>query len=85
MDFFGMGPLELLLILLVALIIFGPGRLTEIAKQLGKAVRVFKQTTFDLTAQVTKEFEETKKDLKESVNIEELAKLSGESKTTKEK
>ena len=85
MDFFGIGPLEILLILLVALIIFGPGRMTEIGKQLGKAVRAFRQATFDLTSQVTKEYEETKKELKKSVEIEQPAKEPGESKPTAEK
>ena len=34
---------ELLLILLVCLLLFGAGRLPEIAKQLGKAIQEFKK------------------------------------------
>ena len=37
-----LGPLELFLILLIVLVIFGAGRLPEIAKGLGKAMRGFK-------------------------------------------
>ena len=57
MDFFGMGMWEVLLVLVVALIIWGPGRIAEIGKTLGKMVRALKKATFDLTAQVTKEIE----------------------------
>ncbi|MFC1926377.1 twin-arginine translocase TatA/TatE family subunit [Chloroflexota bacterium] len=85
MDFFGIGPLEILLVLLVALVIFGPGRMTEVGKQLGKAVRMFKKATFDVTAQVTKEFEEAKKDLQKSVTIDESVTPPSESKNATEK
>jgi len=57
MDFFGIGMGEVLLILVVALIIWGPGRIVEIGRTLGKIVRTLKKASFDLTAQVTKELE----------------------------
>ena len=57
MDFFGIGPMEILLILLIALIIFGPGKLPEIGRTIGRATRTLKKATFDLTTQVTKELE----------------------------
>ena len=60
MDFFGIGPMEILLILVIALIILGPGRLPEIGRTLGKTMRTLKKATFDLTNQVTKEIEEQK-------------------------
>ena len=58
MDFFGVGPLEVLLILAIALIVLGPRRLPEIGRTLGRAVRVLRKASFDLTAQVNKELEE---------------------------
>ncbi len=61
MDFFGMGMGEILLILVVALIIWGPGRIAEIGRTLGKIVHALKKATFDLTAQITKEMEEQEK------------------------
>ena len=57
MDFFGIGMGEVLVILVVALIIWGPGRVVEVGRTLGKIVRVLKKASFDLTAQVTKELE----------------------------
>jgi sec-independent protein translocase protein TatA len=37
------GPLELALIFLILLIIFGPKRLVEIARNLGAAIREFRE------------------------------------------
>ena len=49
MSFFGMGGMEIMVIMIVALIIFGPGKLPEIGAQVGKAVRDFRRTTNELT------------------------------------
>lgn len=38
----GIGASELILILIIALILFGPGKLPEIGKALGRGVRDFK-------------------------------------------
>ena len=57
MGFLDMGPLEILLILIVALIIWGPGKIPEIARTLGKTARAFKKATFDITTAVTKEID----------------------------
>lgn len=42
----GMG--ELLVILVIALLLFGAGRLPEVARSLGKAVREFKKGLKDI-------------------------------------
>ncbi len=62
MDFFGIGMAEILLVLVVALIIWGPGRMAEIGKTLGKIVHNLKKVTSDLTTQVTREIEEQKEE-----------------------
>ena len=62
MEFFGMGPLEILLALIVGLIAFGPGKLPRMARNLGKGITAFKKATMDLTTQVSKEFEELEKE-----------------------
>ncbi len=57
MGFLDMGTMEIGLILVVALIIWGPHRIPEIARTLGKAVRALRKASYDLTATVTKELE----------------------------
>lgn len=39
------GPWELILILAIALIVVGPGKLPEVAKSMGKAMNEFKKGT----------------------------------------
>lgn len=57
MDFFGIGTGEVLLILVVAIIVFGPGRIVEIGRTLGKIMNTLKKASFDLTSQITRELE----------------------------
>lgn len=38
-------PLHLILILVVVLIIFGPGKLPDVGKAIGKTIREFKRST----------------------------------------
>lgn len=40
---FGLGAPELLLILIIALVVFGPGKLPTIGRALGKSLREFKE------------------------------------------
>jgi TatA/E family protein of Tat protein translocase len=49
---FGMGTGELLLILLIALLVFGPKKLPDLAKGLGKAIREFRRASSDLQEQL---------------------------------
>ena len=44
---FGIGMPELLVILIIALIVFGAGRLPEIGRALGQAIKEFKKATQD--------------------------------------
>ena len=61
MEFFGMGMGEIALIIIVALIIWGPGKMPEMVRKMGKAVTTLKQTSSDLTNQIRKELEEEEK------------------------
>src|ERR1700730_14552469 len=49
MNILGMGPMELLLIVVLALIVFGPARLPEIMAQVGKAINDFRRATSELS------------------------------------
>ena len=54
MNFLGMGPMELMMILVLALIVFGPGKLPEIAGQVGRVVRDFRRTTSELSSEFSR-------------------------------
>jgi sec-independent protein translocase protein TatB len=53
---FGIGAQELILLMVAALIIFGPQRLPEIAQQVGKAIRDFRRMSDDLTGEFQRSF-----------------------------
>jgi sec-independent protein translocase protein TatA len=57
MNFFGIGLGELLFIIIIVLILFGPGKIVEISRQLGRAVNAFRRASSHLTSQITKEME----------------------------
>lgn len=61
---FGLGPTELIIILVIALVIFGPSRLPKIGQSIGSALKQFRDST-------QKVEEEVKKGLEESVTGEE--------------
>ncbi len=45
---FNVGPGELILVLVIVLIIFGPGKLPDIGSAIGKGVREFRKASTDL-------------------------------------
>jgi sec-independent protein translocase protein TatA len=55
--FGNIGPWELVLILLIALIVVGPGKLPDVARSLGKGLSEFRKVTMG----VRKEFQEAVK------------------------
>ncbi len=56
---FGLGGQELLLILFVVLLFFGPSKLPELARGLGKGMREFKKAQADLENEFNKVAEST--------------------------
>ncbi|MFL5777771.1 MAG: twin-arginine translocase TatA/TatE family subunit [Chloroflexota bacterium] len=46
------GPFELIVILVIALVILGPGRLPDVGAALGKSIREFRKASSDLTESV---------------------------------
>lgn len=42
------GPFELLLVLILALLVLGPGKLPEVGSALGKTIREFRRATTDV-------------------------------------
>jgi len=49
---FNLGPFELLAIFVVALLVFGPDKLPEMGRQVGKAVREFRKFQESMNSQV---------------------------------
>ena len=61
---FGLGWQELVIILVIALIIFGPKKLPELGKSLGQAIRGFREGSDKATQAARKEI----KDIEKSVS-----------------
>jgi sec-independent protein translocase protein TatA len=59
---FGLGPAEIILVFIIALIVFGPGRLPEIGQQLGKTIREFRNASNAITQDLTRELKEAERD-----------------------
>ena len=49
---FGLGPMELIIVFLVILLIFGAKRIPEIAQGLGKGITEFKKAARDVTSEI---------------------------------
>lgn len=59
------GAPELILILALALIIFGPGKLPEVGRSLGKTIREFRKSTREITEDVASEIRDVKEEVQE--------------------
>ena len=61
MEFFGIGAPELMVILVIAIVLFGPDKIPTMAAQVGKTIRDFRRYTSELT----KEFDAATGDLRQ--------------------
>jgi len=55
------GMPELLVILVIALLVFGPRKLPELARSLGRSINEFKRATNELQETVEREIEQEKR------------------------
>ena len=62
---FGIGVPELIIILIIGLIVFGPGKLPELGRSLGKTIREFRKVSNGI-----REEEPAPKATKETKNID---------------
>lgn len=65
MNVFGIGLPEMALIFILALLIFGPKKLPEIGRSLGKAIRGFQDASKEFEAEFKREAEQLEKTVKE--------------------
>jgi sec-independent protein translocase protein TatA len=78
---FNIGLPELILIFFVALVIFGPRKLPEVGRSIGKALRSFKKASLDIKEALDQEPpEEIKQEVKQKLEHREGE--EGKEKTT---
>lgn len=65
------GGWELLLILALVLLLFGPKRLPEIADAMGKSIRKFKSATRGATDEVKRELDDAARDVRSDAAADE--------------
>ena len=71
----GLGIPELMVILVIALLIFGPKRLPEVGQNLGKAIREFKKGADSIKQEVENSTgldENTRKELADSLTMKDI-------------
>jgi TatA/E family protein of Tat protein translocase len=73
MNVLGMGPMELMLIVVLALIVFGPAKLPEIMGQIGRAIGDFRRATSELSDEFNRtiqtELQETREIIEETRGV----------------
>jgi TatA/E family protein of Tat protein translocase len=52
---FGIGPVELIIVLVIALLVLGPGKLPDVGSALGKSIREFRKAASDVQEATTLE------------------------------
>jgi sec-independent protein translocase protein TatA len=70
MNIFGIGLPEMALIFVVALLIFGPKKLPEIGRSLGKAIRGFQDATNEFQNEFKREAEKIEESVKMNAQLE---------------
>jgi TatA/E family protein of Tat protein translocase len=66
--FGSIGPTELILIFVIALLVFGPKKLPEIGRSVGKALREFKKTSEEIKGRIEEEIEASEiKDIRKDI------------------
>lgn len=61
--FFDISAGEIFIILLVAFVVFGPSRIPEIARKIGRGMNEIRRASDEIKREITRETEKVKKDL----------------------
>ncbi|HYX17410.1 MAG TPA: TatA/E family twin arginine-targeting protein translocase [Nostoc sp.] len=70
MNIFGIGLPEMGVIMVVALLIFGPKKLPEIGRSVGKTIRSFQEASKDFQNEFQKEAEQLEEVVKTTAELE---------------
>ena len=70
MNIFGIGLPEMALIMVVALLIFGPKKLPEIGRSLGKTIRSFQEASNEFQNEFKREAEQIEQTVKTTAELE---------------
>lgn len=76
MNVFGIGLPEMALILVIALLVFGPKKLPEIGRSFGKAIRGFQEASKDFENEFQKEVNQLEESVKMKAELEETVESS---------
>jgi sec-independent protein translocase protein TatA len=68
---FGLGLPELMVIFVIALVVFGPKKLPELGKSIGRAMAEFKKASQEFQESIQAEM----KDVEKSAELEEIKKI----------
>ena len=84
MNVFGIGLPEMALIMVVALLIFGPKKLPEIGRSLGKAIRGFQEASKEFESEFKREAEQLEQAVQTTAQIEpkQIAAANSENQAT---
>lgn len=89
MNFFGIGLPEMAVIMVIALLVFGPKKLPEIGRSLGKAIRGFQDASKDFEAEFKREAQQLEQAVQtpalaeaKEIEIEEVATNDSHNHTT---
>lgn len=70
MNIFGIGLPEMGLIMIVALLIFGPKKLPEIGRSMGKAIRGFQEASREFESEFKREADQIEQTVKTTAELE---------------
>ena len=71
MNIFGIGLPEMAVIMVVALLVFGPKKLPEIGRSLGKTLRSFQDASKEFESEFQKEAQKIENSVKMKAQLEE--------------
>lgn len=70
MNVFGIGLPEMALIMVVALLVFGPKKLPEIGRSMGKAIRGFQEASKEFESEFKREAEQLEQAVQTTAELE---------------